>query len=605
MDDLKVALVELKEDSDSGKLDLAVPSPARSPLRRRLMYGVAATALLLAAAGLAWRWMTPPAQTETPKLVPLTTFAGFERFPSFSPDGQQVAFDWNSETEDNYDIYVKLVGETNALRLTTDPATEWGAAWSPDGKRIAFRRNQPGAPGIWLVSPLGGAAQKLAELRTAGQMFWSPDGKWLAVGVVPSDATEVRGIVLVPVDGSELRRITQRQAPAADLHPTFSPDGRLLAFASCASAYNCDVFVQQLDSEYAPREAPRRITEQNLAISGLAWSRDGEAVTYSGSWSWGLAFRLWRVRSDGAGQPERLDLAGFRAMTPSVAPVGNRLAFQRGTSNCDVWRYQLGGVPEPFLKSSVGDYSAQFSPDGGRIAFSSDRSGDVIEVWTAGADGSNPVQLTRGLGHAQATNRWSPDGRLIVFDSLEREGGSKVYVVDASGGRPRRVSSATADELNPSWSRDGKRIYFFSNRTGRNEIWRIALGGGAAERVTENGGFVAFESTDGRTLFYNKSIASPLFARSLDGGSERQVLDHVAWSAFAVFEDGIYYLGRPGADGKFPLQFHEFSTGSSRLITTIEGPLQQFLSVSPDRRTFLFTRHSGAGSDLMLLENFR
>ena len=262
-------------------------------------------------------------------------------------------------------------------------------------------------------------------------------------------------------------------------------------------------------------------------------------------------------------------------------------------------------MPEPFLKSSLNDGSAQFSPDGGRIAFASDRSGDVLEVWTVGADGSNPVQLTRGPGHAQATNRWSPDGGLIVFDSLEREGGSKVYIVNASGGRPRRVSSATTNEYNPSWSRDGKRIYFYSDQTGRNEIWRIALGGGVAERITENGGCVAFESTDGRTLFYNKGIASPLFARSLDGGSERQVLDHVAWSAFAVFEDGIYYLGRPGADGKYPLQFHEFSTGSSRLLTTIEGPLWQFLSVSPDRKTFLFTSDTSAGADLLLLENFR
>ena len=311
MDDLKVALVELKEDSDSGKLDLGVPTPARSPLRQRLVYGVAATALLPVAAVLAWRWMTPPTQTEAPKLVPLTTYTGYERYPSFSPDGQQVAFDWNGETEDNRDIYVKFVGETNALRLTTDPAAEWGSAWSPDGKRIAFRRNQPGAPGVWMVSPLGGAAQKLAELQTTGQMSWSPDGKWLAVGAYPPDAKDVRGIVLVPVDGSEPRRITARRAPAFDAHPTFSPDGRRLAFASCASQYNCDVFVQQIDSEYAPREAPRRITEQNLAISGLAWSRDGEAIIYSGSWSWDLAFRLWRVRSGGAGQPERIESRGL------------------------------------------------------------------------------------------------------------------------------------------------------------------------------------------------------------------------------------------------------------------------------------------------------
>jgi Tol biopolymer transport system component len=541
--------------------------------------------------------------------VPLTTFPGNEGRPTFSPDGKQVAFTWNGQKEDNFDIYVKLVGETNALRLTTDAAPESFPAWSPDGKRIAFRRSQQDASGswssgIWLVSPLGGAAQKLTDLQTLGFMSWSPDGRWLAVGL-PRGARDARGIVLVPVDGGEPRRVSTRQAPAFDVHPSFSPDGRLLAYASCTSGYFCDVFVQQLDSGYAPREAPRRITQQGFLLSGLAWSRDGESLVYGGSWSWGLSPRLWRVGSRGDRQPERIDLAGFQASDPSVAPAGDRLVFGRSTSNFDVWRYQVGGVPEPFLKSSVGDYSAHFSPDGSRIAFSSDRSGDVIEMWTVGADGSNPVQVTRGPGRGQATNRWSPDGRLIAFDSLEQDGGSKVYVVDASGGRPRRVSSETADEYNPSWSRDGKRIYFFSSRTGRNEIWRTALGEGVAERVTENGGYVAFESTDGRTLFYTKAESSQLFARSLDGGPERQVLEGVTESAFAVFEDGIYFIGRLDAEKRYPLKFYEFSTRSSRLLTRTEGPLAPFLSVSPDRKTFLFTRSATEGTDLMLIENFR
>jgi len=605
MDDVCVALEELKEESDSGRLGVGVPAPARGLTRRRLMYGAAAACVLLAAAALAWRWAVPPAPPLAPRLVPLTTFPGNEGRPAFSPDGQQVAFVWNGETEDNADIYVKLVGETNALRLTTDPAPESFPAWSPDGKRISFRRSQPGGNGLWLVSPLGGAAQQLTDLRTTGHVSWSPDGKWLAVGVVPPDDKDPRGIVLVPVDGGELRRVSTRRTPAFDVHPSFSPDGRRLAYASCTSVYSCDVFVQQLDAGYAPREAPRRITQQAFLISGLTWSRDGESLIYGGSWSWGLSYRLWRVGIRGVRQPERIDLAGFHALGPCVAPAGDRLAFQRNTSNFDVWRYQLGGVPEPFLKSSVLDGAAHFAPDGSRIAFSSDRSGDVIEMWTVDADGSNPVQLTRGPGRGQATNRWSPDGRLIAFDSLEQDGGSKVYVVDASGGRPRRVSSETADEYNPSWSRDGKRIYFFSSRTGRNEIWRTALGEGVAERVTENGGYVALESADGRTLFYTKAESSPLFARSLDGGSERQVLEYVTASAFAVFEDGIYFIGRLDAEKRYPLTFYEFSTRSSRLLTKTEGPLLQFLSVSPDRKTFLFTRSATEGTDLMLIENFR
>lgn len=104
-------------------------------------------------------------------------------------------------------------------------------------------------------------------------------------------------------------------------------------------------------------------------------------------------------------------------------------------------------------------------------------------------------------------------------------------------------------------------------------------------------------------MFYTKNSA--LFARSLDGGPERQVLDGVVLGAFAVFEDGIYYIGRPGPDKQYPIQFYKFSSSTSRLLTKVAGPLQGGLSVSPDRNTILFGMSASEGADLMLIENFR
>jgi Tol biopolymer transport system component len=180
-----------------------------------------------------------------------------------------------------------------------------------------------------------------------------------------------------------------------------------------------------------------------------------------------------------------------------------------------------------------------------------------------------------------------------------------IYVIGATGGRPRQLTSEPCLNGNPSWSRDGRWIYFVSDRTGRDEIWRVASAGGPAEQVTDKGGHNAFESADGKTLFYTKGPSSPLFARLVAGGPERQVLDHVGLSRdFAVFEDGIYYAGR-FENGQTPLLFFQFSTGRSRLLTRIEGDLYYGLSVSPDRKTVLFSKSVASGRDLMLIENFR
>jgi serine/threonine protein kinase len=605
MSDLRVALLELSEERVERPME-----PAAFPFNRhrRILLAVLLALPLPAATG--WLILQFAGHKTSPSvLLQLTAYRGSERYPCFSPDGQQVAFAWNGEKEDNEDIYVKMVGETNALRLTTDPAPDVRPAWSPDGKRIAFRRLHPGTSSIWQVSALGGAEQKLADLPTIGQMSWSPNGKWLAVAgglTFPTDVGDMRGIFLVPGDGGAPVRLSNPKAPVYETSPSFSPDGRMLAYASCTNTWSCDVYLQQLDSGYAPRGGQHRITGQGIFIDCLAWSRDGKSLVYSGSWSWAMTPRLWRVASNGGQQPERMDLAGFQAMDPSPAPARDRLAFSHRLSNYNIWRYQPSGVPEPFLTSSLSDYSPQFSPDGRRIAFASGRSGDVIEIWTADSDGSHPVQLTNGLGHGQGSPRWSPDGRFIAFDSLGQDGLSHIYVIDASGGRPRLVSPGTSSDHIPSWSHDGRWIYFYSNRSGRDEIWRVPSGEGAAQQITDKGGVVPFESADGRTLFYVKSYnGSPLYSRSLSGGSEKQVLDFVQAYSYAVFEDGIYYIGRSGAVTQYPIMFYDFSTGASRLLTQVGSLPLQGLSVSPDRNNILFCKSATSGADLMMIENFR
>jgi Tol biopolymer transport system component len=289
---------------------------------------------------------------------------------------------------------------------------------------------------------------------------------------------------------------------------------------------------------------------------------------------------LWRVSADGAGTPQRLEIAGPSVFFPSVSLSGIRLIFSRDLTNSDIWRYEMGHSAEPLITSSLDDNNAQFSPTGKRIAFASSRSGEAMEIWVADADGSRPTQMTNLLGRHQGTPRWSPDSRWIAFDSQSQEGKWHVYVMDSKSGRPRRITTDDLDAHAPSWSRDNSWIYLRSARTGRNEIWRAAFDGGKAEQVTRDGGFSAYESVDGETLFYIKASDSPLFARALSGGPERQILPFVSFRAFVPVEDGIYFIGQRDAS-RYPLEFFQFSTGTTRVLTNIDGGVDLGLSVSP------------------------
>jgi Tol biopolymer transport system component len=456
--------------------------------------------------------------------------------------------------------------------------------------------------GIYLISPLGGTEQKLASFVGYGQMSWSPDGKFLAVA---RGANRDSALVLVPIGGGEAPRLPIPAAPGWDWCPAFSPDGLKLAYARCSGSSMCDVYVQELSTDRAPQGERRRITRQDIFINGLAWSEDGKSLIFGASVGHGVTTYLWRVDAKGTNPPVRIELAGRRVSGPAVAVAGHRLAFTRLQGNADIWRYASGGVAEPFLTSSLIEWHPRFSPDGKKVVFSSDRGGDTFEIWVANADGSNPVPVTNQVGRYMGSPDWSPDGRWIAFDCQSKEGPWKVWVVEATGIGLRRLTSDPSDEVIPIWSRDGKSVYFRSNRSGRDETWRIAFTGGPPEQITTNGGHTAVESVDGKVLYYTKGEPSPIFEMPLANKRERQIIDYVFARAFAVVEDGIYYIGRRGDDRRHPLLFHQFATGRVKEITRLESVQNYGLTVSPDQRTFLFTKSVATGSDIMLVENFR
>ena len=311
------------------------------------------------------------------RVVPLTVLPGHERWPTFSPDGDQVAFEWDGENSDNADIYITMVGSSEVRRLTSDPAGDRSPSWSPDGQRIAYVRMSPEAEGgrIHLVSPLGGSDLKLSDIPVSAPLAWSPDGRYLAAQrVVPPT-----GLYLIPIDGGEPRPIVTSKSPRSDRSPAFSPDGRRFAYGSCATpTFGCDVYVLDLDRTLAPMSSPRRLTRSAVFLLGsLAWTRDGRSVIYNSLDP--LITYLWRVTADGNHAPERVEVAGLGAAMPATTLSSDRLAFVRIVVDTDVYRFQAGHPSQPVLASSFLETETRFSPDGQRLAFSSMRAGRHVQ----------------------------------------------------------------------------------------------------------------------------------------------------------------------------------------------------------------------------------
>ena len=180
-----------------------------------------------------------------------------------------------------------------------------------------------------------------------------------------------------------------------------------------------------------------------------------------------------------------------------------------------------------------------------------------------------------------------------------------IYAVNAEGGKPRRMTNHASSDIRPSFSRDGKWIYFSSNRTGRNEIWKIPSSGGEAQQLTHNSGSEPFESTDGKQLYY--TISQGLWSLPASGGDAKLVLPEARFPLYAVAGNSIYYgmqnpqsiwvwrtdTGHKFEYVRFPKEVDVFGGGGTAF------------TVSADERTILYSQTDRQESDLMLVENFK
>ena len=409
-------------------------------------------------------------------------------------------------------------------------------------------------------------------------------------------------IVRISLATGERQRLSAPPAGApGDAEAVVSPDGRLIAFERASEVAIQDIWI--MDSSGGK---PRQITHDGAGTLGLAWMPDSRHLVVSSRRGSSLQ-RLWRFSTSG-GESVCLTDAAVAASWPSVSQSG-RIAYASRFFDVNIWRFDLANAAPParLIASNVLDSGAQYSPDGGHIAFRSNRTGND-EVWVVDAGGREPVRLTHFAGPVAGSAQWSPDGSVIALDSRPY-GNADVFLAAANGSNLRRFTDSPSNEVLPRFSSDGRALYFASDRSGSWQIWKQPIAGGAAaKQITINGGFAGYETADGRWLYFSKGgETTGLFRSPSEGGEESLIIPDLPgsmWGNWAPRAGGseIAYVSVSGAER---LCVWDVAKGVSRTIAPLPfAPVYRDtgLGLSPDGRIALVSQTERAGSTIYVGE---
>ena len=547
-------------------------------------------------------------------LSQLTTGQGVEEWPAWSPDGRRLAY--VGEAGGYRQLFLRELASGTERQVTRGDRDHIQPAWSPDGVHLAYARAR-GSTGrlepsdidgwyqengdIWSLNLATGEENRIIE--DAFSPAYSADGTALAFD---AQWAGPRRIWIADARGRNPRQVTADSSDAVvHVTPRWSPDGRHLVFRRVEKTVSDIVAAVVTGGALTP------VTDDDVLDTDPIWDDSGAHVYFTSYRGGGL--NVWRVPVSEQGRamapPEQLTTGAGNDVQVSLAPGGGRLAFAVRGINADLWRLPVSpttgrptGAPEPVLATTRVESRGAWSPDGRRVAFNSDRQGEM-NLWVRTLDGGADTRVTEGSG-GDYQPTWSPDGRRLVFFSA-RGGNTDVWTVDVGSRALTRLTSDPALDTNPFYSPDGSRVAFVSDRSGRAEIWVMRADGTEQRRLTSVGiwGHFLRWTRDGRAIVFRAEGAHEVkvFRVSADSGELTRLPEVMSGGHMSFSPDESLIMDVRGhktlwaypLDGRPAYELFQFSEPEVRV---------DYPSWSPDGRWVLFDRAAPLGGDLWILE---
>lgn len=596
-------LIYVEDAPLAASVETPVSPPAEKPKRWWPM-AIAACLALASVGGLGVKLDLFGSSLRKGDARQLTASVGQALTPSVTPDGKRVVFSYAAGDQSGIYWADLESGNFSPKRLPGTRARDFNPVIDATGQKIAFLREQEGRSYSVLVQGLEDErAEKWFTVDRRDRMQWLANGQKLIVSSRP-EGQGAAILLRIDAQGERTPLLTPPPGTLYDGMPTISPDGRRLAFSRAPDASVEEIFLVDIDEAGNPQGPPRQITQEKRKFNGFCWSPGGEALIASARRDSSMR-GLWRIPLSNPRLMERMPEAGMRAAYPVVAPRKRLVLYSISLDDLNLYRVDGEGAPPKAISPSLAlDSSPSLSPDGEWVAFRSERSSSS-EIWIARVDGSQAQKLTSYDGPVTGSPRWSPDGKWIAYDTRVN-GNGDIFIVSRDGKSTRQITTETSNEMVPTWSRDGHRIYFASDRANLLQIWSVDAfqAGAPARQVTLAGGFRALESPDGKYLYYAKrKPKSGLWRMPLPSGAEEAVapLDDSMWGGWALADKG-YFLTQlqPIAE----IRFHPFVGPAQSFARISNTPVHWdgSVDVSVDGRRLIFTQLDQAVADLYQLE---